>query len=644
MDLTPVYELRERLKTGAVAGTGLIAEDFRLKRAVEAVTPLEKASPVFAKMVQLSTQALEENCEDRAGTLLEALTLVDALLCTQGVVEEEKEIKPLAVCSEKMETYVANVPYSVLSTLLDALQHSGGGRYSYVVNLHKEQPELFKDYRVRAAMVDALGASYAELAEAVAGWLIEDGLQSETAFSGIRFLLERDFDPKGKKEMARRVQVMENVAGAEANDFYVSQLAEAKKEVRTALIYALRHSQENEDLLLSLCQTETAGNNKKMAYYALAWMEGERTWAFFRELAAEKPLEAVTYLEESGHPEAAKLVSGVFLKVLDDWRKGKRKPDKELESLFNACLLALSGKCGPEICECYRQAAAVRTILDNARKAEQNATSAMLFFRPDHLSYSRIPFSSEVQESLLLNLLRQPGKELVPLAKELYQTYGEPYFPAVMAAALREGNGAECLKLLQDFVEEKGLFGKRLRKERAVAVWKAFSAVQADGAGGYVLQAAYASPVDLQKRSIRYSIRALPEEIFGILMQLENTATDMVLAAWLQPDNEALCRQLAPYFYIRAQKEPDNRPYLAPLRKCRAQSGKGLAVHYFRNMKRTVGAGEIKSYMEQLPGSAAAKAEEAGQVLLLLQKGIIKGWGNCVAALEDYIQEQKARA
>ena len=79
MDLTPVYELRERLKTGAVAGTGLIAEDFRLKRAVEAVKPLEKASPVFAKIVQLSTQVLEENCEDRAGTLLEALTLVDAL-------------------------------------------------------------------------------------------------------------------------------------------------------------------------------------------------------------------------------------------------------------------------------------------------------------------------------------------------------------------------------------------------------------------------------------------------------------------------------------------------------------------------------------------------------------------------------------
>ena len=37
MDITPIYDLRERLKAAAIAGTGLIPEDFRLKRAVEAI-------------------------------------------------------------------------------------------------------------------------------------------------------------------------------------------------------------------------------------------------------------------------------------------------------------------------------------------------------------------------------------------------------------------------------------------------------------------------------------------------------------------------------------------------------------------------------------------------------------------------------
>lgn len=647
MDLTPVYELRERLKAGAIAGTGLIMEDFRLKRAVEAVTPLEKASPVFARIVQLSRQMISEDCEDRAGTLLDALTLVDALLCTQGAVEAEGSVEPLAETGEAIAVDTQNIPYSVLSALLDALQHSGGGRYSYVVNLHKEQPQLFRDYRVRAALVEALGASYGELAEDAAGWLIEDGIQDRGSFAGIRFLLEKGFDPRGKKEMARRVQVLERVAGAEANDFYLKQLGAAKKEVRAALIHALRHNRENEELLLSLCDTET-GNNKKMALYALACMSGEKTWAFFESLAVKDPLGAVTCMEGSGRPEAARLVSGIFLKTLADWRQGKRKSDNETEALLNACISAFSGKCGTEICECYRQAARVRTVLDGAKKTEKNAASAMLFFRPAHLNNSRIPFSEAIQESLYLNLLMPQGKELAPLAQELYQTYGEPYFPAVMAAAFREEDGAKCQALLQDFVEERGIFGRRLRKDRAVFVWNAFSAmkplpaVYADGTGGYVLQAAYVSQTDSRKNSIRYPLYGITEEIFSILMRLENKAIDVLLTAWIQPDNAALCRRLSSYFYVRAQKEKDNRLYLEPLKKCGFESCKGLAVHYFKELARPVSAWEMNSYLGQLPGSAAAKKEEAGQVLLLLQRGVIKGRDNCAAVLEAYIQEQNA--
>ena len=42
MDLTPLYELRERLRAGAIAGAALATEDFRLSRALEGLAPLEK--------------------------------------------------------------------------------------------------------------------------------------------------------------------------------------------------------------------------------------------------------------------------------------------------------------------------------------------------------------------------------------------------------------------------------------------------------------------------------------------------------------------------------------------------------------------------------------------------------------------------
>ena len=50
MDVKPIYELRTRMRAAAIAGTNLLAEDFRFKKAAEAIKPLETASPVFAKI------------------------------------------------------------------------------------------------------------------------------------------------------------------------------------------------------------------------------------------------------------------------------------------------------------------------------------------------------------------------------------------------------------------------------------------------------------------------------------------------------------------------------------------------------------------------------------------------------------------
>ena len=58
MDIGPIYELRSRLRAAAIAGTGLLSEDFRLKRAAEAMKPLETSSPVFAKIVQTLNELL----------------------------------------------------------------------------------------------------------------------------------------------------------------------------------------------------------------------------------------------------------------------------------------------------------------------------------------------------------------------------------------------------------------------------------------------------------------------------------------------------------------------------------------------------------------------------------------------------------
>ena len=107
-------------------------------------------------------------------------------------------------------------------------------------------------------------------------------------------MLKKDFDPKGKREMVRRVQIIETVLEERADSFYIEMLQTAEKEVRQALIYALRHNQENIDLLIGYTKSER-GKCKEAAIRALASMESERAYAFFKS----KPKSACPNLERN---------------------------------------------------------------------------------------------------------------------------------------------------------------------------------------------------------------------------------------------------------------------------------------------------------------------------------------------------------
>lgn len=443
MNLSVVYELRDRLEASAVAGVNLIQDDFRLQRAVERMTPFAAASPVFKKITNLARQVMEPQCPDRTGTFLDLMALIDAVLRTQGTIQTEGEILDLQErkdCTGSTGKIAVNVPYSQMAPLIDAFRGTGSGRYAVIRDTYKNNPELFSDYRVQSMMVEALGDSYSDLAEMVASWL-------EKADISIVPLLKRGFCKNGRKEMVRRVQVMDKVAGASENEFYLSLLEDSDKEIKEAAIRALRHDPANTEILLGLIKAER-GKLKDAAKDALSYMNTEKAIAYWQKEMKKASLNAVQFLWTSHEDWASDMVADVLDQYMDDLGLGEKaaylalSPEKksELVSLWQAAV----GKHSEKLCSCYLRAGSW--------------------------------LSETTGEILEQTLVAAPDPALKRLAEQLYQNYGDQYLACVFLSAMLFSSPEEVYDRFHEYFEPAGALNQLTgRKRRPAGIIHIFS-------------------------------------------------------------------------------------------------------------------------------------------------------------------------
>ena len=93
----PFYELRSRLYACAAAGCGIISEDFRLQRALEAFKPMSEANKVFGKLYAMCQGLITS--DDPAAKISDCIALADALAVTQGTFDTGAELSPLPECN-----------------------------------------------------------------------------------------------------------------------------------------------------------------------------------------------------------------------------------------------------------------------------------------------------------------------------------------------------------------------------------------------------------------------------------------------------------------------------------------------------------------------------------------------------------------
>lgn len=619
MNTEPVYELRDRLRAAAMAGTSLLSEDFRLKKTYEAFKPLEAASPVFAKVGQLTARLTEPGCQNPQGTLLDALSLADAVLCTLGAVEAAPadmvvgDILDAASADRPDEagSRIASIPYSTLKELLEALTTPGGGHYAAVCNLRENRPELFGDYRVRYAMIQALGASYAELADSVAQWMKEDKDLS------ILPLLYKDFDPKGKKEMVRRVEVIDALAGDGANDFYVRMLDGAQKEIRQALIYALRHKQENLPLLLDMLKTEK-GKSKDTVYTVLANIEDDRAAECLRQAADKQPEIVLKYLVNAESAWTAELVGTICDRLLERFDQAGDITAMDKEQLNKIAIpydlvLAMFGKSGPAIRRCYLKLIGrkerMNCFLDQWRKTNPYAWQCNIvnnnfwFFGKQE----PIPIERGLDKILQQSLVVNPDAALRALAVELYEKGTDnDFLAAAMMVKLIENE--DCVEWL-----ETQITTARYPSQCMEIITDTAAYIQWDETRNEYIMHGRPIKLTYAKETIKW------------FQDHATKLTDRLVVQWLPLNDEKMCHEMGEYFYDKVLHTVQNdRVYLGFLKKCGWTDCRGIGVQYVKTHLQKLADSFTCMYLQYMPGDAAAIETEYRAVCSMIDTGRIK--------------------
>lgn len=565
MNIAPIYELKSRLRAAAIAGTNLLSEDFRLKKAAEGFAPLAAASPVFAKINEMTNALLADNSP---ANLLDTITLVDSVITTLGTVDAKGEIEDLPLF--EFDAEIKDIPCSKLKSLIDALTTPGSGKYEIVRDAWDNNPELFNDYRVAEPIVKALGAKYSETADLAEEIVDKIG-------SRILPLLKKGFDPKGGSEMMRRFNFIEDFGGAAENEFYLANLDNSEKLMRRRLIYALRFNAENLDKLIELSKTEK-GLVKQAALGAIINIDSLEAEKYIREYAKKKPYEIFISIRYGSSRWTSVLAAELMERLLTDnsgypypLSHAPNKTAGKNKAAWMDCIYALMGKFGPEVEKIYREF-----------RQTQN-------FDPDIIN-RELPVW-QLDRVLGESIIQTDDDGLKKLAIELNtQSIMKDRYPLSEVYA-RLTSEEDCLPWLKEKLDNIPR-DRRLDDNSLLVPLERVSFRN----GEYVVSGQLYADNELIDRPIfnygkvRQPIATKVTDLIltyykGENVDMTNWALhgpyfERVIYELINPDDKEMCERVSDYI----QKFPLERTDIDLLKKCGARNVKGLAYVYAKDM------------------------------------------------------------
>ncbi|MEK3685618.1 HEAT repeat domain-containing protein [Paenibacillus sp. FSL R10-2736] len=450
MSTALLQELHQEIRRLYIAGSGLAAGDFRLKRLLPQFQQLGERAPVFKKLGEGVASLLEPDGAEEAapGVQLQELTLLlESVLYTQGTTAVDGTPGPLPALSFELKT---NQPYRKIGAVQQALSTTGSGRYEIVIDAFKDG--VFQDLRLLPPAVSALNDPYSELAD----FAMTDILPSYGP--DIAGFLFESLDPAGGRSEVRKLEVIGKVGG----DRYLEEMfriaGSGSEDIRVAAMKWLAGHDQYVDALLEWT-TDKKKAIREAAFSALAaggsQQGGERLVEAF---TAKKDREMVAgVLDGRASAEVSDKLAALFMEELQ--KAPQNNADKKLtESAWNSLLpflTALRHERSPQLDEIYSYILQEYArfsplgwipLIDQAAWYKENTPGGAALAELEALDKRSVRF--------LPNYFHAAQRVMTP--KELYSRFGGTFMDKLKALVGKDAkDAAQRAQLLISTIEEQ---------------------------------------------------------------------------------------------------------------------------------------------------------------------------------------------
>lgn len=612
MGIPILEELSERLHRSIAAGSLLLKEDFRLVRTIEQFEKVSQANPVFQKIYEQGKLLLEET-EKKEEKLLDLISLIDAVLITQTKTMLEGEAEILYESStasrltdlkdgQEVLPVFAQYKYSELKPVYDALTTNGSGRFEVINSAFKNRTDLIYERRIRTALINGLGDQYTQISDLVKEILCKAGKQ-------IIPDLKYNFSMDDIREMALRLEIIEELAGSEENDFYKEVVTKSSGTLKQKAIFALRYDRSNLPQLFAMADTEQK-NIKKTVFGTIARMQGEEVDTFFADYLEKEDSIAEDYLILND----SILISDILAEKVE-WLcdlieefKGKKVKDKYMNSSqikkAQTICRSMLNKTSLKMLNAIRRLCSMITEFSSIKDKKGNPLE-MIYV------YNGVPGKSNLSEQMALLLEKTVvltendayGELMLELAKEYSFCIPAAFYYTLLK------NPDNAYSLIAPYISED----KTVKRNIINCLYNISYERESYYLGfNFQIESGLLDKKDIRKK--RKLHMKLDSELIEFLVQNEEIfITSKLISGTKSKENEIYCS-----FLYQKALEGKRTNYLYELLRCHNKQWRGILSAYMKNL--------ITSHEYDLIGviEAAKRFDMPKEELLMEFKQVLK--------------------